>query len=81
MAQAGKQEQFDALKCTLTGQDGLPREQIAAQMNVSENTVKVTIHRLRRRYSKLLRTAIAETVSNEADLEDEMRYLIAVLRE
>jgi hypothetical protein len=35
---------------------------------------------LRRRYRELLRAAIAETVSNETDLDDEMRYLVAVLR-
>ncbi len=35
---------------------------------------------LRHRYRKLLRAAIAETVGNEADLDDEMRYLVAVLR-
>jgi hypothetical protein len=35
---------------------------------------------LRQRYRKLLRDAIAQTVNNEADLDDEMRYLVAVLR-
>jgi hypothetical protein len=38
------------------------------------------VHRLRQRYRKLLRATIAETVSNEADLDDELRYLVAVLR-
>jgi RNA polymerase sigma factor (sigma-70 family) len=80
MAQAGKSEQFDALKGTLTGQDELPRDQIAARLGMSEGAVKVAVHRLRQRYRKLLRAAIAETVSNEADLDDEMRYLVAVLR-
>ena len=47
---------------------------------MSEGAVKVAVHRLRQRYRKLLRAAIAETVSNEADLDDEMRYLVAVLR-
>ena len=47
---------------------------------MSEGAVKVAVHRLRQRYRKLLRAAIAETVSNEADLNDEMRYLVAVLR-
>jgi len=42
--------------------------------------VKVAVHRLRQRYRALLRAAIAETVSSEADLDDEMRYLVAVLR-
>jgi RNA polymerase sigma factor (sigma-70 family) len=81
MAKAGKSEQFDALKGTLTGQDELPRDQIAARLNISEGAVKVAVHRLRQRYRNLLRAAIAETVSNKADLEDEMRHLIAVLRQ
>ncbi|MCP4263885.1 MAG: sigma-70 family RNA polymerase sigma factor [Planctomycetes bacterium] len=80
MSNAGKSEQFDALKGSLTGEDELPREEIAARLDMSEGAVKVAVHRLRRRYSKLLRAAIAETVSNEADLDDEMRYLVAVLR-
>lgn len=80
MAKAGKSEQFDALKGSLTGQDELPREQIAARLSISAGAVKVTVHRLRQRYRKLLRDAVAETVSNEEDLDDEMRYLVAVLR-
>jgi RNA polymerase sigma-70 factor (ECF subfamily) len=80
MVKAGKGEQFDALKGSLTGEDELPREEIAARLGMSEGAVKVTVHRLRRRYGKLLRAAIAETVSNETDLNDEMRYLVAVLR-
>ena len=80
MAIAGKSEQFDALKGSLTGEDETPREEIAARLDMSEGAVKVAVHRLRRRYGKLLRAAIAETVSNEVDLDDEMRYLVAVLR-
>jgi RNA polymerase sigma-70 factor (ECF subfamily) len=70
MVKAGKSEQFDALKGSLTGEG----------LNMSEGAVKVAVHRLRQRYRKLLRAAIAETVSNDADLDDEMRYLVAVLR-
>jgi RNA polymerase sigma-70 factor (ECF subfamily) len=80
IVKAGKSEQFDALKGSLTGEDEPPREGIAARLNMSENAVKVAVHRLRQRYRKLLRAAIADTVSNEADLDDEMRYLVAVLR-
>jgi RNA polymerase sigma factor (sigma-70 family) len=80
MAKAGRGEQFDVLKGSLTGQDELSRDQIAAQLNMSAGAVKVAVHRLRQRYRNLLRDAIAETVSNEADLNDEMRYLIEVLR-
>lgn len=80
MATAGKSELFDALKGSLSGQDEPPRDQIAARLGMSVGAVKVAVHRLRQRYRKLLRAAIAETVSNEADLDDEIRYLVAVLR-
>jgi RNA polymerase sigma factor (sigma-70 family) len=80
MAKAGKSDLFDALKGSLAGQDEVPRDQVAARLGMSEGAVKVAVHRLRQRYRTLLRATIAETVSNEADLEDEMRYLVAVLR-
>jgi len=80
MVKAGKSEQFDALKGSLPGEDELPREEIAARLDMSEGTVKVAVHRLRQRYHKLLRASIAETVSNEADLNDEMFYPVAVVR-
>ena len=80
MAGAGKSEQFQALKGSLTGEDAPSRGAIAARLNMSEGAVKVAVHRLRGRYRSLLRAAIAETVSSEADLDDEMRYLVAVLR-
>ncbi len=80
MAKAGKHDQFEALKSSLTGEDQLPRREIASRLHMSDGAVKVAVHRLRRRFRELLRAAIAETVSNEADLDDEMRYLVAVLR-
>jgi RNA polymerase sigma factor (sigma-70 family) len=80
MVRAGKSDQFEVLKGSLTGQEELPRDQIAAQLSMTEGAVKVTVHRLRQRYRALLRAAIAETVSSEADLDEEMRYLVAVLR-
>jgi RNA polymerase sigma-70 factor (ECF subfamily) len=80
MVKAGKSVQFDGLKGSLTGEDFLPREEIAARLGMSEGAVKVTVHRMRKRFRELLRTAIAETVSDETNLDDEMRYLVAVLR-
>jgi RNA polymerase sigma-70 factor (ECF subfamily) len=80
MVKAGNSEQFDALKGSLSGESEPPRQEIASRLNMSEGAVKVAVHRLRQRYRDLLRAAIAETVSNEADLDDEMRYLVEVLR-
>ena len=80
MTAAGRSEQFDALKGCLTGEDDPPRAEIAAQLGMSDGAVKVAIHRLRRRYRELLRAAIAETVGSEEELDDELRYLVEVLR-
>ena len=75
----GKGEQFEALKGSLTGEEP-PRRVTAARLGMSEGAIKVAVHRLRRRYRELLRTEIAETVSDPSDVDDEMRYLMAALR-
>ena len=80
MEKAGKGKRFDVLKGSLTGEDTVPREEIAAQLKMSVGAVKVAVHRLRQRYREMVRAAIAETVSNEADLDDELHFLIDVLR-
>jgi RNA polymerase sigma-70 factor (ECF subfamily) len=46
---------------------------------LKEGTVKVAVHRLRRRYGELLRAAISKTLSDPREVEDEVRHLIAVL--
>lgn len=48
---------------------------------MTENALGVVIHRLRGRYATLIREAVGRTVADEADIEDEMRYLIEILRE
>lgn len=70
---------FDALKATLTGAEP-PREDLARQLGMSEGALKVAIHRLRQRYRELLRAEIADTVDSPADVDGEMRHLVAVLR-
>jgi RNA polymerase sigma-70 factor (ECF subfamily) len=42
--------------------------------------VKVAVHRLRRRYRDLLRSEIAQTVADPETVEDELKYLLAVLQ-
>ena len=39
------------------------------------------VHRLRRRYGLLVRAEVRETLLNESDLEDELRYLVQVISE
>jgi len=45
----------------------------------SFGAVKVTVHRLRKRYRKLLRAEIAETMDATEDVDEELRHLFAVL--
>jgi RNA polymerase sigma-70 factor (ECF subfamily) len=80
MAKVGKADQFEVLKSSLTWEDETQRKEIADRLGMTEGAVKVAIHRLRQRYRKLLRAAVAETVGSEADLNVEMHYLVEVLR-
>jgi RNA polymerase sigma-70 factor (ECF subfamily) len=80
MKQEGKTGLFETLKGSLTGEGDLPRGEIARRLEMTEGAVKVAIHRLRRRYRNHLRAAIARTVDNESDLDDEMRHLLESLR-
>ena len=79
-AERGRAEHFEILRHTLTG-EGPARSDLAATLGMTENALGVAIHRLRQRYAALVREAVAGTVANEADIEDEMRYLVGVLRE
>jgi RNA polymerase sigma-70 factor (ECF subfamily) len=75
----GKTRLFGALKGSLTG-DEPPRTNTARQLGMTEGAVKVAVHRLRQRYRELLRAEIAETVNEQSEIDDEMRYLVAALR-
>jgi RNA polymerase sigma-70 factor (ECF subfamily) len=80
LTRAGKGRLFEALKGTLTGEDApRPYAELAAEMGLSAEAIKVTVHRLRRRYGELLRTEIAQTVSSPEEIEDELRNLFAAL--
>jgi RNA polymerase sigma-70 factor (ECF subfamily) len=80
LTQAGKARVFEALKATLTGEDvARPYAELAAELNLSAAAVKVTVHRLRRRYAELLRAAINQTVTTDAEIEDELRNLFAAV--
>ncbi len=78
-AAKGDVETFELLKGTLSGAES-SREAIAQQLGMSEGALKVAIHRLRQSYREVLRAEIAETVDSPADIEAEMRHLVAVLR-
>jgi RNA polymerase sigma-70 factor (ECF subfamily) len=75
-----KAELFNQLKVFLSSdQAGSSYAEIAARTGLKEGTVKVAVHRLRRRYGELLRAEIGHTVNQPNEVEDEVRHLISVL--
>lgn len=76
----GKQAQFDGLKPWLVGDAaGGSQAEIAARLGMSEGSVKVAIHRLRKRFRDVLRDEIAQTVGDPGAVDGELRYLVEVL--
>jgi len=49
---------------------------IAQRLGMSEDAVKVAAHRLRGRFRECLRQCVAETVSSEAEIDEEIRHLM-----
>jgi RNA polymerase sigma-70 factor (ECF subfamily) len=78
-AQGGKADLFARLRPCLSGAERLlPYAELGAILGVSEGAVKVAVHRLRKRYGELLRAEIADTVGSPAEIDEEIRHLIAV---
>ena len=79
-ARDGKAELFEALKpCLLGERTTQPYAMLAAKLGMTEGSVKVAVYRLRQRYRQLLRDEIANTVAEPEEIEEELRYLFAVL--
>jgi len=79
-AASDKQQLFDRLKVYLTAEkDAVSYRDVAAELNMTEGAVKVAVHRLRRRYRELVRDEIAQTVTTEAQVDEEIRDLFAAL--
>jgi RNA polymerase sigma-70 factor (ECF subfamily) len=53
--------------------------QVAARLRMTEGAVKVALHRLRHRFGEVVRNEIAQTVASPAEVEEELRALLAVL--
>ena len=77
---SGRETEFDELKACLLGQSppgGYAA--IAARLGTTEGAVKTAVHRLRRTFQAALRQDIAQTVSDPADVDEEIRYLVRAL--
>jgi RNA polymerase sigma-70 factor (ECF subfamily) len=74
----GRPKQFEQLKIFLTaGKGALSHADAAKVLGMDEGAVRVAVHRLRKRYRQLLRDEIAQTLADDADVDEEMRALFA----
>ncbi len=80
-ATEGKREWIDELKPFIAGgTTALPnQEDVAQQLGVPIATFRVWLTRLRQRYRDALRAEVASTVSDPADVDDELQYLYRIL--
>jgi len=80
MASRNKQKLFEHLKVYLTTEkDDIPYQIMAPALDMTEGSIRVVVHRLRRQYKKFLRDEVAQTVGSEDQIDEEMGCLFAAL--
>jgi RNA polymerase sigma-70 factor (ECF subfamily) len=78
---SGKGGLFEQLRLLLWDEPkGDTYAELGQQLAMSEAAVKMAASRLRQRARELLRRQIANTVATPDEIEEEFRYLVAVLR-
>ncbi len=76
----GKEQRFDLIEGVIIGEreDSSYRE-IADILEMSEAAVKVAVYRMRRRFGEILRAEVADTVSDVADVDVEVKHILGLL--
>jgi RNA polymerase sigma-70 factor (ECF subfamily) len=77
----GMADQFALLQPYLTGDAAERLPVLADRLGKSEGATRVLVCRLRNRFRRLIRGVIADTVSDAAEVENELRHLEAALRD
>ena len=81
-ATAGKTSTFEALKAFLDPNNSVAPpsyDEVANRLQVTTGGVKTLIHRLRKRYTALLREEVGRTVSDPAEIDEEIHALCEAL--
>ena len=79
-AAEGQARLYEQLKTFLmVGKSDIPYAQAAAALELTEGAVRVAVHRLRQRYRQLLRQEIAQTLSDPAQVDEEMQALFSAI--
>jgi RNA polymerase sigma-70 factor (ECF subfamily) len=77
----GKLQQFERLAEFVAGEAEVTCVAAASELGLSESAMRSAVHRLRGRYCALIREEIAFTVSSLGEVDEELRYLIKVMRQ
>lgn len=81
-AEGGRAAEFELLTGFLNRRPGDDRYQpVADRLGVSSGALRMSVHRLRRRYRELLRAEIASTVDTPDQVDDEVRFLLSTLND
>src|SRR5207302_9440007 len=77
----GKTEWFEVLRPFVAGGGKTPlsQEEAATKLGVPIATLRTWLSRLRQRYREALRTEVANTVSDPAEVDQELHYLYQIL--
>jgi RNA polymerase sigma-70 factor (ECF subfamily) len=78
---AGKGELYSSLKAFVSVDgESVTYGEAARRLGLTPSAVKSAIHRLRQRYQELIREEIAQTVTSASEVDEEIRYLLRVIR-
>ena len=79
-ATAGKSGQLERLLVFLNEDfEDARYEVVAEQLGMTVGALRTSVHRIRRKYRRLLREEIAQTVSTPEEVDDEIRFLLSAL--
>jgi RNA polymerase sigma factor (sigma-70 family) len=70
---------FERLRSHLVADDGASLAEVAVELGTNVGAVKTAVHRLRKRFRAALETEIGGTVRDPAEIDDEIRVLLAAL--
>jgi len=75
-----KEDEFKVLRRFLTEDaDAEVYANAAAELNSTANAVRVAVHRLRQRFSEILHDEVRQSIGDDSDADDELRYLLSAL--
>jgi RNA polymerase sigma-70 factor (ECF subfamily) len=79
---AGKTLEFEQLKGALIAERGsIQYRELAEALKINEGAARVAVHRLRKQFRRIFRSAVAETVATADEVDEELRHLAKLLAE